>query len=95
MESEDNCQFHFEHKNYFVYFKSTENDDQNSVIYHINKRILNALECFVDDLKRDPRTTINYFLNEQTVNDIFLFIARLLLSENDRSVYKSVSTCFK
>ena len=64
MESEDNSQFYFQYKNYFVCFKSTENGDSNSIIYNINKRILNALEYFVDDLKRDPRITTDRFLNE-------------------------------
>ncbi|CAF1204358.1 unnamed protein product [Rotaria sordida] len=82
MESEYNNQLHFEQKNYFLRFKLNEN--LNGKFYHINKHIRHALEYFVDDLKHDQNTTIDHFLNQQSVKEIFLCIAQLLLCEDDR-----------
>ncbi|CAF3077821.1 unnamed protein product [Rotaria sp. Silwood2] len=85
MESEyNNNQFHFDQKNYFLRFKSNENEKLNSKFYHINKHIRHALEYFVDDIKQDQNKTIDRFLNQQSVNEIFLFIAKLLLCDDDR-----------
>jgi hypothetical protein len=92
MENEDNHQFHFDRKNYFLRF--IPNDDKldiingdeklNSTINPISRSVRHALEYFVDDLRRDRNKTIERFLNEQTVNDIFHSIAQLLLSNDDR-----------
>ncbi|CAF3561895.1 unnamed protein product [Rotaria sp. Silwood1] len=86
MENEyNNNQFHFEQKNYFLRFiKLNENDKLNSKFSHINKHIRHALEYFVDDLKHDQYKTIDHFLNQEFVNDIFLFIANLLSCDDDR-----------
>ena len=53
---------------------------------NISRHTLHALEYFVDDLKQDSTKTIDRFLKEQTVNDVFLCIAQLLQCDNDRLV---------
>jgi len=92
MANIDNNKFYFERKNYFLRFISNENklniingdEKLNSTINPIDKSIRHALEYFVDDLRRDRDKTIERFLSEQTVNDIFRSIAQLLLSNDDR-----------
>ncbi|CAF1343175.1 unnamed protein product [Adineta steineri] len=74
---DDNHEFYFNHKNYFLRFKSNNEDD------HISKSIRHALEYFVDDLKYDRNKTIDYFFNQPTMNNIFLFITQLLLSDDN------------
>ena len=86
MENEFDDRFHFNQKNYFLRFQSNETENSNSTIYHINKHVRHALEYFVDDLKLDQNKTIDRFLNEQTVHEIFIFIAQLLLCDDDRLV---------
>ena len=83
MENEDNNEFHFDQKNYFRRFKLNEDEQQNN---HIRKPIRHALEYFVDDLQRDRNKTIEYFLNEPTVHEIFLSIAQLLSCSDERLV---------
>jgi hypothetical protein len=92
MANVDNNKFYFDRKNYFLRF--IPNDDKldiingdeklNSTINPISRSVRHALEYFVDDLRRDRNKTIERFLNEQTVNDIFHSIAQLLLSNDDR-----------
>jgi hypothetical protein len=82
MANVDNNKFYFDRKNYFLRFIS--NDNSNSTDNPINRSIRHALEYFVDDLRRDRDKTIERFLNEQIVNDIFRSIAQLLLSDDDR-----------
>ncbi len=82
MANVDNNKFYFDRKNYFLRFIS--NDNSNSTVNPINRSIRHALEYFVDDLRRDRDKTIERFLNEQIVNDIFRSIAQLLLSDDDR-----------
>ncbi|CAF4743241.1 unnamed protein product [Rotaria socialis] len=84
MENELDNRFHFNQKNYFLRFQSHETESSNSAIYYINKHVRHALEYFVDDLKLDQNKTIDRFLDEQTVNEIFIFIAQLLLCDDDR-----------
>lgn len=90
MAREDNNLFHFNQKNYFLRFKSNDNESQDSKLSRMNKHVRHALEYFVDDLKRDQTQTIDYFLNQQTVNEIFLSIAQLLLCDDDRFVYRNI-----
>jgi hypothetical protein len=82
MANVDNNKFYFDRKNYFLRF--ILNDNYNSTVNPINRSIRHALEYFVDDLRRDRDKTIERFLNEQIVNDIFRSIAQLLLSDDDR-----------
>jgi len=82
MANVDNNKFYFDRKNYFLRF--ILNDNYNSTVNPINRNIRHALEYFVDDLRRDRDKTIERFLNEQIVNDIFRSIAQLLLSDDDR-----------
>jgi len=82
MANVDSNKFYFDRKNYFLRFIS--NDNYNSTVNPINRSIRHALEYFVDDLRRDRDKTIERFLNEQIVNDIFRSIAQLLLSDDDR-----------
>jgi len=93
MANVDTNKFYFDRKNYFLRFVSNENkldmkindgEKANSIDNPINRTIRHALEYFVEDLKRDRNKTIQRFLNEQTVNDIFRSIAQLLLSDDDR-----------
>lgn len=84
MENDDQDEeFHFEQKNYFLRFKQIENEQNNITV---NKHIRHALEYFLDDLKHDRNKTIERFLNEQTIKDMFLSIAQLLSSHDDRLV---------
>jgi hypothetical protein len=85
MENEDNHQFHFDRKNYFLRFIPNENEQQYLTI---NKNLRHALEYFVDDIRADRNKTIERFLNEQTVNDIFRSIAQLLLNNDERYEYQ-------
>lgn len=93
MANVETKKFYFDRKNYFIRFISDENQfdiktDQektnNLISNPINKSIRHALEYFVDDLRHDRDQTIQRFLSEQTVDDIFRSIARLLLSNEDR-----------
>ncbi len=80
MENEDdNNQFDFNRKNYFLRFKPYEDKQQNST----SKSIRHAIEYFVDDLKHNREKTIERFLNEPTINDIFRSIAQLLLCDDN------------
>ncbi len=76
-------ELHFDQKNYFLRFKINDDDEQ---VFHVNKYIRHALEYFVDDLRRDRSKIIEYFLNEQTVKEIFVSIAQLLSCKDDRLV---------
>lgn len=88
MENEPNNEFHFSYKNYFLRFQNNETDNSStSSTNRTTKHIRHALEYFVDDLKIDQNKTIDRFLSEQTVDDIFLFIAQLLLCDDDRFVF--------
>lgn len=89
MASEEYSQLHFNQKNYFLRFKPNENQMHYSSIDRISKHIRHALEYFVDDLKHDQYKTIDRFLNEQNVSEIFLFIGELLLCDDDRFVEKN------
>lgn len=88
MANGDNNKFYFDRKNYFLRFISNDlkiNEEKaNSIDNPINRTIRHALEYFVDDLRRDRDKTIQRFLTEQTVNDIFRSLAQLLLSNEDR-----------
>jgi hypothetical protein len=81
MESANEEEFHFDRKNYFQRFKHNNDEQKN-----INKHIRHALEYFLDDLKHDRNKTIERFLNEENINEIFLFIAQLLSSDDERLV---------
>jgi hypothetical protein len=83
MENDEDEAFHFDRKNYFLRFKPNNDEQQNLVI---SKHIRHALEYFLDDLKHDKIKTIERFLNEQTINEMFLSIAQLLSSNNERLV---------
>ncbi len=84
MANVDANKFYFDRKNYFLRFVLNEDEKLNSTDNSINRSIRHALEYFVDDLRRDRDKTIQRFLSEQTVNDIFRSIAQLLLSNEDR-----------
>ena len=91
MENEDANEFHFDQKNYFARFKFNEDEQQTR---HVSKHIRHALEYFVDDLQRNRDKTIEYFLNEQPVQDIFLSIAQLLSCTDERLVNIFISNFF-
>lgn len=92
MGNVDNDKFYFETKNYFTRFVPDQehldiiNDDDklNLKVQPISKSVRHALEYFVNDLRHNRDHTIERFLNEQTVGDIFRSIAQLLLSNDDR-----------
>jgi hypothetical protein len=89
MANVDTNKFYFDRKNYFLRFLSNETKsdiqiEEEKFNSTINKSIRHALEYFVDDLRRDRDKTIQRFLSEETVNDIFRSIAQLLLSNEDR-----------
>jgi hypothetical protein len=77
MKNEDE-EFHFVHKNYFLRLKRNGDEEQNVIPDHVSKHIRHALEYFLDDLKHDRNKTIERFLKEENINEIFLFIAQLL-----------------
>jgi hypothetical protein len=89
MTNTETTKFYFDRKNYFLRFVPHDNKDEtlrgseNSPA-GINRNTRHALEYFVDDLRRDRVKTIERFLGEQNVNDIFRSLAQLLLSEDDR-----------
>jgi len=90
MENANEEKFHFDHKNYFQRFKQNDNEQKT-----ITKHIRHALEYFLDDLKHDQNKTIERFLNEENINEIFLFITQLLSSDNERLVkFKSFQKKF-
>ena len=80
---EQKKEFHFDRKNYFQRFASQDNDsdDQSTAI---SKSRRHALEYFVDDLRRDQLKTIEHFLNEPTLQQVFRAIAQLLLNKDNR-----------
>jgi hypothetical protein len=80
-------ELHFDQKNYFLRFKINDDEQLN----HVNKHVRHALEYFVDDLQRNRNKIIEYFLNEQTIKDIFLAISQLLLCTDDRLVNSNFS----
>ncbi|UJR32015.1 hypothetical protein I4U23_019485 [Adineta vaga] len=92
MTNTDPNNFYFDRKNYFLRFIPHENhnnltngdENSQSTINSISRNIRHALEYFVDDLRRDRNKTIERFLNESTLNDIFRSLAQLLLNDDDR-----------
>lgn len=89
---DNNNSFYFETKNYFIRFVpnddhsefNNEDDKVNVSINPISRSVRHALEYFVNDLRHDRDKTIERFLNEKSINDIFRSIAQLLLSNDDR-----------
>jgi hypothetical protein len=61
------------------------------IIILISKNIHYALKYFVDNLKYDRHKTIEYFLNEQTIHDIFYCIAQLLFRISGNRTFIIVS----
>ena len=92
MENDNNNEFYFDLKNYFQRFVPSEenfniiddNDKLKPTVNSISRSIRHALEYFVSDLRRNRDKTIERFLKEQTVDDIFRSIAQLLLHNDDR-----------
>jgi hypothetical protein len=80
MKNEDE-EFYFDRRNYFLRLKL--NEDEQS-IEHINKHIRHALDYFLDDLNHNRTKTIERFLNEQNLNEIFLSLAQLLTCDDER-----------
>ena len=88
MANGDSNKFYFDRKNYFLRFISEENQlekkSDEQIINPINKSLRHALEYFVDDLRRDRGKTIQRFLSEESIIEIFRSLAQLLLSNEDR-----------
>lgn len=77
MSSDDeNEQFYFQQKNYFQRFQ------QYDTVH--TKSIRHALEYFLEDIKQNRQKTIEHFLNEVMIRDIFISIGKLLLSKDER-----------
>jgi len=77
MSSDDeNEQFYFQQKNYFQRFQ--QNDTTHT------KSIRHALQYFLEDIKQNRQKTIEHFLNETMIRDIFISIGKLLLSKDER-----------
>ena len=72
---EQGKEFSFDHKSYFQRFLCHD---------PLSKTVRHAVEYFVDDLRRDRLQTIERYLNEPNIEEIFRALARLLLSEDDR-----------
>lgn len=83
MENDEDEEFHFDQKNYFLRFKQIDNQQENFIV---TKHIRHALEYFLADIKHDRNKTIERFLSEQTVNEIFLSLAQLVSSPDERLV---------
>ncbi|CAF1648940.1 unnamed protein product [Adineta ricciae] len=84
MTNTDTNKFYFDRKNYFVRFIPHGNETAQTPSSQINKNISHALEYFVADLRRDRNKTIERFLSEETLDNIFSSIAQLLLNEDNR-----------
>ena len=83
MENEEIKQFHFDRKNYFRRFRRIEHEHDSLTFNHINRSIRHALEYFIDDLKHDQAKTIEYFLTQDSIDEILLSIVRLLFSDEN------------
>lgn len=92
MANGETKKFYFDRKNYFLRFINEENPSDTKIDFEssniksnpINKSLRHALEYFVDDLRHDRDQTIERFLRESMVDDIFRALAQLLLSNEDR-----------
>ena len=73
--------FIFDRKNYFLRFKQ---QDHEPLIEPVSKQIRHALDYFLEDLNRDRNQTIERFLNESMIEEIFLSLAQLLTSQDER-----------
>lgn len=76
----DGEQFYFDRKNYFLRLKQQDVDRLGSTSRHVR----HALDYFLDDLNRNREKTIERFLSEPGLDDIFLTIAQLLSSNDER-----------
>lgn len=81
-------EFYFDRKNYFQRFQQHENDRLSSTTssetVHISKHIRHALDYFLGDLNRNREKTIERFLSEPDIEQIFLSLAHLLTCTDDR-----------
>lgn len=73
---DDHEEFYFQRKNYFQRFHQCDT-------VH-TKSIRHALEYFLEDIKLNRQKTIERFLSEQMIRDIFISIGQLLLSNDER-----------